>query len=91
MNNKIQALISHCKECCDTPLTPLNKNRPALSPREERILKFFAEKWRKWHDPCNVPDPDGYKKTELSLAADDIDNFMVEEFETSWVDSKVEK
>jgi hypothetical protein len=61
---------------------------PPLSPQEERILKFFAEKWREWK---SIYNGNIGEVAACHKCADDIDDFMVEEFESAWSEAKVEK
>lgn len=85
-----------CKECWDDRCGGKNwphhgrcasfSKSPPLSPREQRIIEFFAQKWREWKSIYNGNIGEIAMRNKC---ADDIDNFMVEEFGMAWVEAKM--
>jgi len=59
-----------------------------MTPREQRILKFFAEKWREWNNTKRYCDDHAELRMQLASCSEDLDEFMVEEFESDWFDAK---
>lgn len=69
------------------------KDRPVPpSEREQKIIEFFAERWREWSTyVCPTDDADygeGYDSAKHGCA-DTVDGFMEKTFGFEWTKAKV--